>query len=76
MTIFFVLEIRHIRPGTSADIAGLRSGDRLVTVNEVLVVFLPVKDVMIALNMEELVANIEFERSVRQILIWSEHNCH
>merc|ERR1711915_957365 len=41
---------------------GLRPGDRLVTVNEVMVVFLPVFDVMKALNMDKLVANIEFER--------------
>ena len=57
-----IVEISSIRPGTAADKAGLRPGDRLVTVNEVMVVFLPVSDVMIALNMNELVAYLEFER--------------
>ena len=56
------VEISSIRPGTAADKAGLRPGDRLVTVNEVMVVFLPVSDVMMALNMNELVAYLEFER--------------
>ena len=51
-----------MRPGTSAATAGLRSGDRLVTVNEVFVVFLPVSEVMSALNMDQLVACVEFER--------------
>ena len=57
-----IVEISSIRPGTAADKAGLRPGDRLVTVNEVMVVFLPVSDVMMALNMNELVAYLEFER--------------
>ena len=51
-----------MRPKTPAELYGLRPGDRLVTVNEVMVVFLPVFDVMKALNMDKLVANIEFER--------------
>ena len=57
-----MLEISHVRPGTPAATAGLRSGDRLVTVNEVMVIFLPLSDVMMALNMDQLVANVEFER--------------
>merc|ERR1712156_687432 len=53
-------------PGSAAEKGGIVIGDRLVTVNEVFVVFLPVRDVMIAFDIVDTVARVEFERPTRR----------
>ena len=63
----YFLEISHVMPGKPAATAGLRSGDRLITVNEVMVIFLPISDVMMALNMDQLMAYVEFERWAKRV---------
>ena len=70
----YFLEISHVMPGKPAATAGLRSGDRLITVNEVMVIFLPISDVMMALNMDQLMAYVEFERGVQKSLIFYQEN--
>lgn len=57
------IEVAYVRRNTPAERAGIRSGDRLITVNDVFVVFLPVNDVMNTLNRDkQLVAWLELER--------------
>ena len=52
-----------MRRGTPADCAGIRRGDRLISVNDTFTVFLPVLDVMETLNKDQkFVAWLEIER--------------
>ena len=56
------IEVAYVRSNTPAERAGLRSGDRLITVNDVFVVFLPVTQVINTLNKDgQLVAWLELE---------------
>jgi len=57
------VEVAYVRRGTPADCAGIRRGDRLISVNDTFTVFLPVLDVMETLNKDQkLVAWLEIER--------------
>ena len=57
------MEVAYVRANTPAHVAGIRRGDRLLTVNDTFVVFLPVRDVMDVLNSNSsLVAWLELER--------------
>merc|ERR1712203_721365 len=60
------MEVSRVKPGSAAEKGGIVIGDRLVTVNEVFVVFLPVRDVMIAFDIVDTVARVEFERPTRR----------
>ena len=58
-----ICNILTLRGDTPAERAGLRLGDRLITVNDVFVVFLSSKEVLQVLNMNNtLVAWLEVER--------------
>jgi hypothetical protein len=64
-------EVSRVKPGSAAAVAGLAVGDRLITVNEVFVVFLPVRDVMIAFDICDTTAQVEFERWVLELIqLW------
>merc|ERR1712117_98520 len=57
------IEVAYVRHQTPADAAGLKRGDRIITVNDTFVVFLPVTDVFNHLNKhQKLVAWLEVER--------------
>merc|ERR1719392_277340 len=60
------MEVSRVKPGSAAEKGGIAIGDRLITVNEVFVVFLPVRDVMIAFDIVDTVARVEFERPTRR----------
>ena len=65
------VEVAYVRRNTPAERAGVRSGDRLVTVNDVFVVFSEVREVMEVLNRQgATVAWLELERpTVRQEIL-------
>ena len=56
------VEVAAVRGHTPAASAGIRPGDRLVAVNQRLVVFLDPQEALKAMNVDPILLQLEFER--------------